>query len=445
VFGVGIDSNDVAVIVAAVVLAVLLTLLLRATPFGLSARHRRFARNGARSASTRVRPAGSWMIGTALAGVGRAVGDAERVRDPAVHVPHPRIVRGGHRAMHSLPLAFFGSLALGVVQELSKSVQVQDFLAHFFSPQSVWIRGLPQIIPFAVMLIFLLAYSGLRSERFTTDTRRAVDTVLVDVDVAITRAPLWRRLLPVRPADRRDRGAVLPQRVVGASSPRASRCDRLPLASSPAKAAVSSARSPSQVSRLRSPPTMTNHGMAVLVAIPLTALIVVPVGLIAALPSLRVGDLYLTGDAGVRGARRSTYFELPSVNNFDQGVPVPRRRASATIGLLLPPRRVLRRRRPGRRNLKRSTTGLELEAMRSANPRRRRSASASPVRSSSRSGSAHSSPGSVAPCATYSERAPSSSRPGRRVAGGGRHVGRALHRGRAPRGPDVRDLPAARE
>ena len=38
VFGVGIDSNDVAVIVAAVVLAVLLTLLLRATPFGLSVR-----------------------------------------------------------------------------------------------------------------------------------------------------------------------------------------------------------------------------------------------------------------------------------------------------------------------------------------------------------------------------------------------------------------------
>ena len=38
VLGVGIDSNDVAVIVVAALAALLLTLLLRATPFGLSIR-----------------------------------------------------------------------------------------------------------------------------------------------------------------------------------------------------------------------------------------------------------------------------------------------------------------------------------------------------------------------------------------------------------------------
>ena len=114
----------------------------------------------------------------------------------------------------------------------------------------------------------------------------------------------------------------------------------------------------------------TNHGMAVLVAIPLAALIVVPVGLIAALPSLRVGDLYLAlATLAFAVLVESTYFELPSVNNFDQGVPVPRPQGFGddrpfyyllvacfvVVALVV-------------RNLKRSTTGLELEAMRSSEP-----------------------------------------------------------------------------
>ena len=45
-------------------------------------------------------------------------------------------------------------------------------LDNFFDPQSVWMRGLPQIIPFAVMLGFLLAYSGLGRERFAQPPSR---------------------------------------------------------------------------------------------------------------------------------------------------------------------------------------------------------------------------------------------------------------------------------
>ena len=235
VFGVGIDSNDVAVIVAAVVLAVLLTLLLRATPFGLSVRATVDSPAMARTVgvNTAYVSAGSWMIGTTLAGTS---GVLLGTQNGFAIQQFTFLILGSFAAvviarMHSLPLAFFGSLALGVVQELSKSVQVQDFLAHFFSPQSVWIRGLPQIIPFAVMLIFLLAYSGLRSERFTTDTRRAVDTVLVDVDVATTSCTTLAPAATGRdPADRRDRGAVLPQRVVGGHRRQGPRVrDRLPL------------------------------------------------------------------------------------------------------------------------------------------------------------------------------------------------------------------------
>ena len=379
VFGVGIDSNDVAVIVAAVVLAVLLTLLLRATPFGLSVRATVDSPAMARTVgvNTAYVSAGSWMIGTTLAG---ASGVLLGTQNGFAIQQFTFLILGSFAAvviarMHSLPLAFFGSLALGVVQELSKSVQVQDFLAHFFSPQSVWIRGLPQIIPFAVMLIFLLAYSGLRSERFTTDTRRAVDTVLVDVDVATTRAPLWRRLLPVAilligviAAPFFLSGlwegivakglafaiAFLSYTIVTGEGGMISLC-QITFAGVAAALAADFA---------------TNHGMAVLVAIPLAALIVVPVGLIAALPSLRVGDLYLAlATLAFAVLVESTYFELPSVNNFDQGVPVPRPQGFGddrpfyyllvacfvVVALVV-------------RNLKRSTTGLELEAMRSSEP-----------------------------------------------------------------------------
>jgi branched-chain amino acid transport system permease protein len=110
--------------------------------------------------------------------------------------------------------------------------------------------------------------------------------------------------------------------------------------------------------------------MDVLVAIPLAALIVVPIGLVAAIPSLRVGDLYLAlATLAFAVLIESTYFELPSVNNFDQGVPVPRPQGFGddlpfyyllvgcfvVVALLV-------------RNIKRSTTGLELDAMRSSEP-----------------------------------------------------------------------------
>jgi branched-chain amino acid transport system permease protein len=112
----------------------------------------------------------------------------------------------------------------------------------------------------------------------------------------------------------------------------------------------------------------TNHGMAIIVAIPLAALLVVPIGVIAALPSLRLGDLYLAlATLAFAVLVDNTYFQLPSVNNFDQGVDVPRPNGFGgdlsfyyllvvcfvLIALLV-------------RNVKRSTTGLELDAMRSS-------------------------------------------------------------------------------
>ena len=106
IFGVHVDSNQVAVVVAAALIAVLLTVLMRATPFGLSVRAAVDSQTmaGASGVNTSFVTAVSWMIGTTLAGAaGVLLGGAPRLHDPAVHVPPPRLVRGHGRRPHAQP------------------------------------------------------------------------------------------------------------------------------------------------------------------------------------------------------------------------------------------------------------------------------------------------------------------------------------------------------
>ncbi len=376
VMGVGVDSNDVAVIVVAAVAALLLTVLLRATPFGLSVRATVDAPSMAATVgvNTSIVSAGSWMISTTLAGLAGVLLGTQR----GFTLPQFTLLILGCFAavviarMHSLPLAFAGSLGLGVVQELSKSVVVGDFLDQFFERQSVWIRGLPQIIPFTVMLIFLLAYRGLGQERFSTDTRRADDAPTVE-DLDGPPLAWWRRLLPVAVVV----VCVLAAPLVLSGLWEGIAAKGLALAivflSYTLVAGSGGMLSLCQISfagiaAAITADLATNHGVAIVVAIPIAALVVVPIGLLAAIPSLRVGDLYLAlATLALAVLVDNTYFELPSVNNFDQGVDVPRPEGFGddlpfyyllvacflVVALLV-------------RNVRRSTTGLELDAMRSS-------------------------------------------------------------------------------
>jgi branched-chain amino acid transport system permease protein len=112
----------------------------------------------------------------------------------------------------------------------------------------------------------------------------------------------------------------------------------------------------------------TNHGVPLLLAVLLGAIVVVPIGLLAALPSLRLGDLYLAlATLAFTQLVQNTYFQEPRVSNFGQGVEVLRPVGLNTdkefyyllvvcfvvIALLV-------------RNVKRSTTGLNLAATRSS-------------------------------------------------------------------------------
>ncbi len=117
-----------------------------------------------------------------------------------------------------------------------------------------------------------------------------------------------------------------------------------------------------------------NHGMPTLGAVLVAAVIVVPFGLLAALPSLRLGGLYLAlVTLGFGELVVNSYFQLPSVNNDGSGVRVPRPRFGdlsfggdtafyyLLVGLFVAAAVLVT-------NVKRSTTGLNLAAMRSSEP-----------------------------------------------------------------------------
>jgi len=177
------------------------------------------------------------------------------------------------------------------------------------------------------MLVFLLGYRGLRTERFAVDAR-----VTAAPPVAVSRAdlPWWRRLLPlavclvvvliapvflngvwllVVASGLALAIAFLSYVVVTGEGGMISLCQ---ITFAGIAAAITAQLA-------------TKHGVQVLIAILIGAAVAVVVGVVAALPSLRVGDLYLAlATLAFTQLVQNTYFQTPRVDNFGQGVPVPR-------------------------------------------------------------------------------------------------------------------------
>jgi branched-chain amino acid transport system permease protein len=173
VFGHFVNENQFVVIVSAVAIAVAATLILRFTPVGLATRmtvdHPRNA--GIAGVNTEAVTAGSWMVGVMLAGF------AGVLLSPIVGLQEFQftlLLVGSFTAvvigrMTSLPLAFAGAIGVGLLQQVWIKVQPNS---GFFS------SGVSASIPFVVMLVFLVGYSfskrGLRSEAFEVDRRGGV-------------------------------------------------------------------------------------------------------------------------------------------------------------------------------------------------------------------------------------------------------------------------------
>jgi branched-chain amino acid transport system permease protein len=172
VFGTYLNTNQFVVIASAVVIAVGATLVLRLTPIGLATRatvdHPRNA--SIAGINTEAVTAGSWMVGVMLAGfagvlLGPIVGLAEFQFTLLLVGSFAAVVIG---RMTSLPLAFLGALGVGLVQQIWVKYQPDE---GFLS------TGVSAALPFVIMLVFLIGYSftatGLRREAFEIDRRSA--------------------------------------------------------------------------------------------------------------------------------------------------------------------------------------------------------------------------------------------------------------------------------
>jgi branched-chain amino acid transport system permease protein len=166
VFGLNINENQAAVLVGGVLVVIALTLLLRATPVGLAIRGSvdspRTA--GLAGVNTNAVTAGSWMLGTgmaALAGIllTPILGLTEFQFTSLLVVSLAAAVVG---RLTSLPLTFAGAMLIGLLQGLS---------TEFLPTEGVLALGLAPSLPFFVMLAFLLLYQGLRRERFEAPLR----------------------------------------------------------------------------------------------------------------------------------------------------------------------------------------------------------------------------------------------------------------------------------
>jgi branched-chain amino acid transport system permease protein len=382
VAGVAVDSNQLAVLVSVVVIAAGLTVLLRATAFGLAIRATVDSPVMAEVAGidTKVVSAGAWMIGTALAGCAGVLlaplrGYQELQFTFLLLAAFAAVVIA---RMHSLVLGVAGSLLIGLAQNLVQSRQVERLLTTFIPEDSVILRGLVPSLPFIVMMVFLLAYRGLGHERFVVDTRALGEPVREEGAAGAAR-PLAVRLLPFAVV---GAGVVLAPEVLSGLW-QAVVAKGLALAIAFLSYTVVTGQGGmislcqvtfAGIGGAVTAQLATNHGWPVLLAVLVAALVVVPVGLLAALPSLRLGDLYLAlATLAFAELVQNMYFQLKSVNNFDSGVRVPRPVLGAVdfsgdrafyyllvVSFVVVALLVI--------NLQRSTTGLTLAAVRSSEP-----------------------------------------------------------------------------
>ncbi len=329
--GVTVNWNQASVVIGAAVVALAFGIMLRYTPFGLSTRA---AVDSPRVASIAginppVVSAISWMLGcglAALAGVllSPTLGLGEVQFTLLLVVSFAAAVVG---RLRSLPLAFAGALLIGLLQGLSEKY-TNDWFSDSTSTFADTLKtGFKPSIPFIVMLAFLLAYQGLRREQFEVDLRagpaeaeivpatrltgwRAAIGPLA-VAVALFSVPLWLNDFWVGVVSQGVALAVLFLTftvVIGEGGMLS--LAQIALAGIGAFTAAKLA---------------TDAGWPVWLALLAGALLTVPIGLLVAALSMRLGDLYLAL-ATLAFAQLVTYllFQRQDFDNFSSGVEIAR-------------------------------------------------------------------------------------------------------------------------
>ena len=367
VFGVAINTDQIVVLVAAVVMAAGLAALLRFTGVGLSIRSVVDAPTMSElvGTNTALVSATTWAIGSFLAGlagvlVAPIIGLGPQQFAVLVISSFAAVVVA---RLRSLPGAFAGAMLLGLVQSIS---------VRYLPSEGLLSRGIRPSIPFFVMGVFLFLYRNQARESVEPTSAASADD-----DLAVSsRGGLGRFVLPVAgvgfllllPYLFRDfwigvvGGGValgiilLSFTVVTGEGGMISLCQ------------ISFAG----VGALMTAQLTSEYGWPLLPAIVAAGLITVPFGLLVALPALRLGDLYLAlATLAFALVMDNMVFQMDRFANFGLGVGVDRAvigpfdfdsDATFLYGMLL----VFGVFALLVRNLRRSTTGLALAAMRSS-------------------------------------------------------------------------------
>ena len=162
--GVALDSNQIAVFIVAAIAAVVLWFVLRRTRLGLEMRAvvDRETLAGLRGIDARRTSASAWVMTMILAGFGGVLIAplftlTDYIFTLVVLGSLSVVVLGGLR---SIPIAFVGGLALGVVQNLVAGYN-DKFLPDWLSTLS----GLKASVPFILVVLLLLVFGRDKSRR----------------------------------------------------------------------------------------------------------------------------------------------------------------------------------------------------------------------------------------------------------------------------------------
>lgn len=191
--GLNVNWNQASVIIGAALVALVFGLMMRFTPFGLATRA---AVDSPRVAAlSGINPsvisAISWMLGCGLAAfagvlLSPTAGLGEIQFTLLLVVSFAAVVVG---RLRSLPLAFAGAIGIGLLQGIVEKLIPDLFSTDTSVLATVLKTGFKPSIPFIVMLAVLLAYQGLRREQFEVDLR----TGPAEEEIApVTRITGWR-------------------------------------------------------------------------------------------------------------------------------------------------------------------------------------------------------------------------------------------------------------
>jgi len=159
ILGTRLDADQLIIFGAALTVAVVLTLFLRFTGFGLSVRGVVDSQTMSELVGTNSKAvsAATWAIGCFLAGLAGVLVAPIINLSPGSYAVFviASFAAAVIARMESLTLAFVGALLVGVIQGLS---------VKFLPSDGILSHGVRPSIPFAVMAVFLLIYSNLGKE-----------------------------------------------------------------------------------------------------------------------------------------------------------------------------------------------------------------------------------------------------------------------------------------